>query len=246
MGMAEDVESKMSKFKNEFFAEAEKQVMEFFPNKVTELDEMSKGEMFSMSTMSKISVKLNIPVPDPVLINSHEVNPPLKKRKVDENDSIQGTKVLGLPEGSVPCNHHILAMVATLKPSICTLIDKCNLIKMWVQLSIPKIEDGNNFGVSVQEDTLSEIRQVESEAASYLDQVSRYYITRGKIVSKVAKYPHVEDYRQTITELDEKEFISLRLVLLELRNHYSSLYDLITKNLEKIKKPRGSNTDSMY
>ena len=42
-----------------------------------------------------------------------------------------------------------------------------------------------------QEDTLSELRQVESEAAAYLDQISRYYITRGKLVSKVAKYPHV-------------------------------------------------------
>ncbi|XP_077978087.1 proteasome activator complex subunit 3-like [Glandiceps talaboti] len=237
---------KMADFKDNFFSEAEKQVMEYFPKKVTELDEMSKSDMFSMSKMNSVSVKLNIPVPDPLIFNSSEVNQPTKKRKIEENDSIPGSKVLCLPNGTVPCNTYILSMVETLKPSICTLIDKCNLIKMWVQLSIPKIEDGNNFGVSVQEDTLSEIRQVESEAASYLDQISRYFITRGKIVSKVAKYPHVDDYRQTVKELDEKEFISLRLVLLELRNHYSSLYDLITKNLEKIKKPRGSNTDTMY
>jgi len=29
-----------------------------------------------------------------------------------------------------------------------------------------------------------------------------------------------DDYRRTITELDEKEFISLRLVIIEMRNHY--------------------------
>jgi len=88
---------------------------------------------------------------------------------------------------------------------------------------------------------------VESEAASYLDQISRYFLTRAKIVSKVAKYPHVDDYRRTVLELDEKEFISLRLVLIELRNHYASLHDLISKNLEKIKKPRSTNnTDNMY
>lgn len=62
---------------------------------------------------------------------------------------------------------------------------------MWILFLIPRIEDGNNFGVSIQEDTLSEIRTVESEAAAYFDQVSRYYISRGKIVSKIAKYPHV-------------------------------------------------------
>lgn len=38
---------------------------------------------------------------------------------------------------------------------------------------------------------MSEARQIETEAASYLDQISRYFLTRGKIVSKVAKYPHV-------------------------------------------------------
>lgn len=87
---------------------------------------------------------------------------------------------------------------------------------MWVQLLIPRIEDGNNFGVSIQEETVAELRTVEGEAASYLDQISRcfttaflpprfafkdvssetpsvcrYYITRAKLVSKIAKYPHV-------------------------------------------------------
>lgn len=64
-------------------------------------------------------------------------------------------------------------------------------LKIWIIMLIPRIEDGNNFGVSIQEDTLSEIRTVESEAAAYFDQVSRYYLSRGKIVAKIAKYPHV-------------------------------------------------------
>lgn len=63
---------------------------------------------------------------------------------------------------------------------------------------IPKIEDGNNFGVSIQEDTLAEVQSVESEAAAFFDQISRYFITRAKIVSKVAKYPHIDDYRRAV------------------------------------------------
>lgn len=47
---------------------------------------------------------------------------------------------------------------------------------MWVQLLIPRIEDGNNFGVSIQEETVAELRTVEGEAASYLDQISRFYL----------------------------------------------------------------------
>lgn len=52
-------------------------------------------------------------------------------------------------------------------------------MKMWISFMIPKIEDGNNFGVSVQEDTLAEVQSVESEAAAFFDQISRYFISRG-------------------------------------------------------------------
>ena len=34
--------------------------------------------------------------------------------------------------------------------------------------------------------------------------------------------PHQEDYRRTVTEIDEKEYISLRLIISELRNQYVS------------------------
>ena len=50
---------------------------------------------------------------------------------------------------------------------------------MWVQLLIPRIEDGNNFGVSIQEETVAELRTVEGEAASYLDQISRFALVRN-------------------------------------------------------------------
>uniref|UniRef100_A0A668ARR8 Proteasome activator complex subunit 3 n=1 Tax=Myripristis murdjan TaxID=586833 RepID=A0A668ARR8_9TELE len=113
-------------------------------------------------------------------------------------------------------------------------------------LLIPRIEDGNNFGVSIQEETVAELRTVEGEAASYLDQISRYYITRAKLVSKIAKYPHVEDYRRTVSEIDEKEYISLKIIVSELRNQYVTLHDMILKNIEKIKKPRSSNSDALY
>jgi len=87
---------------------------------------------------------------------------------------------------------------------------------------------------------------VESESASFLDQISKYFLNRGQIIAKAAKYPHVTDYRQFIIELDEKQYLSLRLIAAELRNHYSVLHDMILKNIEKIKKPRNSNLDGMY
>lgn len=57
-------------------------------------------------------------------------------------------------------------------------------LKMWVTFLIPKIEDGNNFGVSIQEDTLGEIRTVEAETATFYEQITRYHMSRAKLISK--------------------------------------------------------------
>lgn len=74
-------------------------------------------------------------------------------------------------------NGKLVELIEKVKPEIRTLIEKCNTVglcfhyqqiylifppgseiksfvfsqvKMWVQLLIPRIEDGNNFGVSIQ------------------------------------------------------------------------------------------------
>lgn len=87
---------------------------------------------------------------------------------------------------------------------------------------IPKIEDGNNFGVSIQEDTLAEIQSVESEAAAFFDQISRYFISRAKIVSKVAKYPHIEDYRRAVQVT--YSYCTIRTIKLGFLNNILILY----------------------
>eukprot|EP00121_Abeoforma_whisleri_P002313 Awhi_evm1s2070 len=130
---------------------------------------------------------------------------------------------------------------------ILQLIEFCNALKIWIQLNIPRIEDGNNFGVSIQEDAVNELARAEDSGFTILESITKYYVSRGKIISKVIKYPQIEDYRQSVVELDEKEYINLRLCCIDLRNNYAILHDLITKNVEKIKKPRGINqTSSMY
>ncbi|KAL1138282.1 hypothetical protein AAG570_009970 [Ranatra chinensis] len=170
----------------------------------------------------------------------------MKRARVSDTNCIEGTKVLACEAGTVACNKTLIQLISTVKPHIKQLVEDANLLKMWISFMIPKIEDGNNFGVSVQEETLAEIQSVESEAAAFFDQISRYFCSRAKIISKVAKYPHVEDYRQAVKELDEKEYLSMWLVMCEIRNRYCTLHDIVTKNLEKIKKPRSSNTESLY
>ncbi|XP_029831043.1 proteasome activator complex subunit 3 isoform X2 [Ixodes scapularis] len=245
--MAREKNPKVEEYKERLKKEAEELVLHKFPEKILELEALLKTDKFSKTDLAAVHADINIPVPDPPLQNHEAELTAGKKRKLEcfENE-ITGTKVLVLPTGSVHTNSHIVSIVDVVKPKIWQLVDDTNILKMWIQFLIPRIEDGNNFGVSIQEDALTEIRAVEGEAAAFFDQISRYFLTRGKIIAKVAKYPHVDDFRRTVQELDEKQYVSLRLVLCELKNHYATLHDLITKNLEKIKRPRSSNAENMY
>ncbi|VDK74523.1 unnamed protein product [Litomosoides sigmodontis] len=156
------------------------------------------------------------------------------------------TSVYGFINGTVKCNEKLAGLTDITRPLLRDSVEVVNKVKMWILFLIPRIEDGNNFGVSIQEEVLSEVRTVEGEAASFLDQMSRYFVSRARLVTKVAKYPHVEDYRRAILDMDEKQFINIRLVLTEMRNHFATLHDMITKNFEKIKMPRNNNAEHMY
>lgn len=259
--MPNDTIRKVQVYKDTLIKKAEHLIIQGFPEKIVSLNELLATPMFSERNFDEVHQDLNIPVPDIVVVNHHENNdssskkssledggdadqPNPKRARVD--NMVSGMKVMSLPTGSVPCNEPLCEMIKIVKPIIRKLVEDSNLLKMWISFMIPKIEDGNNFGVSVQEDTLAEIQAVESEAAAFFDQISRYFLSRAKVVSKVAKYPHIEDYRRAVVELDEKEYLSLWLVVCEVRNRYSSLHDIVIKNMEKLKKPRSSNTENLY
>jgi hypothetical protein len=72
-----------------------------------------------------------------------------------------------------------------MKPNVLDFIEHLNTVKIWIQLNIPRIEDGNNFGVSIQEETLNELGRAEDAAFGSLDNMSKYFVTRAKLLSKV-------------------------------------------------------------
>jgi proteasome activator subunit 3 (PA28 gamma) len=204
------------------------------PEKIVQLNEMYKN-----------TPQLNMPLQE--VASSLEINNcdgdgvKTKKRKTRSGEVDAATPHLVESHADVPSNKVILDLLALLKKEVVELIETINCVKIWIQLNIPKIEDGNNFGVSIQEETVSELGRAEDSGFAVLENMTKYYITRAKLISKVLKYPGVADYRQSVVELDEKEYINLKLCCLDLRNNYAILYDMITKNLEKIRTPRSSN-----
>ena len=58
-------------------------------------------------------------------------------------------------------------------------------IKMWISLKIPRIEDGNNVGVSVQEECIGMLQEMETYAAGVISTISTYFTDRGELLGKV-------------------------------------------------------------
>uniref|UniRef100_A0ACB8F7U5 Uncharacterized protein n=1 Tax=Sphaerodactylus townsendi TaxID=933632 RepID=A0ACB8F7U5_9SAUR len=311
-----EMKHEIDKFRDTIAGEAEDLVANFFPKKLLELDAFLKDPLWNNHSLTQIHSGVNVPVPDARQLTSSRdklAEPNTKKRKLEEcEEALQGTKLFAVPNRMLKSNRQLVDLIEKVEPEIRLMVEKCSMATLWVELLIPKIEDGNNFGVSIQEETVSELQTVMNEATTGLEEICNFYTGRAKLVSKIAKYPYVEDYRRTVTEMDEKEFISLRFILSSLRNQYHSsqtvmneattgleeictyytgraklvskiakypyvedyrrtvtemdevecinlkiilsslrnqyvtLHDMILKNVEKIKRPRSSNAETLY
>ncbi len=69
---------------------------------------------------------------------------------------------------------HEYCALQVVKPYLNQLMKEAQSVRLWIQFSVPKIEDGNNFGVGIQEEVLSEASGIERDALTFLDQFTRY------------------------------------------------------------------------
>ncbi|KAF9269984.1 proteasome activator pa28, REG alpha/beta subunit [Marasmius fiardii PR-910] len=120
------------------------------------------------------------------------------------------------------------------------------IVKLWVTLTMPRIEDGDNFGVQVQEECLSELHRAQDSAYNLRDIPRQDYLARAKLASKRIKYPHIEDYKFALQEHDEKQIYFCRQRIIDIRNLYAALMDVLQKNIAKLRVPKGNNRTAMY
>ncbi|PHJ18983.1 subunit of proteaseome activator [Cystoisospora suis] len=168
--------------------------------------------------------------------SDHKTLPPGKRIRLDDGRMCY-THVM-------PRHELICEQLEDLKKDAADLIETLGQVKLWIQLNVPRIEDGNNFGVGIQEEAIQELARVEDWAFNLYDAIFKYYMARAKLSTKVLKYPNVGDYWEAIRELDEKELLHVKFTKVDMRNNYSMLYDLLCKNWEKVVKPKNEDTRS--
>jgi len=93
------------------------------------------------------------------------------------------------------CNQIVLELFQILKPELITLGINCQVLHDWINLHIPKHEDGNNFGVEVQEEALQELVAVKEESATSLDEQSAYHVARASIMEKITQEGNIKDLK---------------------------------------------------
>ncbi|KAG2045069.1 proteasome activator pa28 REG alpha beta subunit [Suillus americanus] len=169
--------------------------------------------------------------------------PSSNKRKRNEDGSaapahLNETVNARYPE-LVHANKLILKLHETVKLECAQLSDSCDKVKLWVNLTMPN-------GVQIQEEVLSELLRSQESAYNIRDAARQHHLARAKICSKLIKYPHIEDYTLGLKEHDEKQFFFTRQNLIDIRNVYAVLTDILHKNIAKIRAPKGNNGVGLY
>lgn len=107
--------------------------------------------------------------------------------------------------GALP-NQQIREALEQIKRETRDMIGHMDTLKIFVLLSIPTIEDQKDLSVAVKEEFADMLSAGRQGIISVTNSISKYYATRGKLVSKCLKYPDIPDYPASIGELDEKQF----------------------------------------
>ncbi|XP_074838892.1 proteasome activator complex subunit 1 [Carettochelys insculpta] len=240
-------EAQVEAFRSQLCAQAEALVGMRFPTKIAQLNAFLKDPALNVRDPELLRAPLDIPIPDP----AKEKAKAERRKKEEKKDEAKDGKKSEEEDKAPPCgpvgsNETVVRLVSQVKAEIQEAKEELGLVSVWVQLQVPRIEDGNNFGVAVQEKVFELMTALRTKLEGFQTQISKYFSERGDAVAKAAKSPHVGDFRQLVHELDEAQYAELRLMVMEIRNLYAVLYDIVVKNFEKIKKPRGETKGMIY
>jgi len=250
--MNKELVGSLESFRASVAAQADQIIYNTFPTKILELQKRiedidSPSSIYNPSrTDAMADATIYTPNRD-----SDQVDIKKRKRGLD-GEIINGTGADGnagsgaVYTGQVKANAHLRIIHAELKTECEELGNLCEKLKLWVNLTMPKIEDGDNFGVAVQEEVTSELQRAQESVANIRDVARQHHLSRAKISSKILKYPHIDDYVIALREHDERQLYSARRTLHDVRTMYAVLTDIIHKNITKIRFPKGNNAAALY
>jgi len=203
--------------------ECYKIIFDLFPEKIQRLDDLYKKQPEFNVKPEDIYEELVLP------------------EYVGTRDEIFIKKILT----KTPTCRAVIGIQNLVQEELLDLAEYLNSLDIWIRLNQPRISDGNNFGVEVQSQIAQEINTAEDNCYAILESFQSYHLNRGSLIEKILDYPNVEDYRKSLKELDEKQYIKSSIMPCDLRNDFIALYMLISQHLEVLIQPRGNEAEHM-
>lgn len=249
---ASNPESNLDKFMKDLNASSKSLLKTEIPQKIVKLNRLVTGfDTSHILAELKILNESQVTVLKNEKSNLHSEELAKVVSSSEDLSSIDDHKVqIQFPNFSRLESHElIINLVKMVKPLMVEGLQDVRLILLWIQLKVPEIADGNNFGVSVQEEIIACLKSSESEILNDLDMFTDYFNQRGKLFTKFLKFAEIPDFGQGILEHDEAFLYRLRETMKTIKNHYLTMHNLCRKNLGKIISPRNEKSsiiNSMY
>ncbi|XP_064819033.1 proteasome activator complex subunit 2-like [Oncorhynchus masou masou] len=175
---------KVENFHQSLYQQADNLFSNYIPLKISQLDNLLKEDDLNLPDLSTLQAPLNIPIPDPPTAEDEEM-------ETDKNDDEKKKKKKAPSCGLIKGNEKIVKLLDRVKPEILSLRETIITVSCWIQHLIPKIEDGNDFGVAIQEKILERTAAVKTKVDGFHTNINKYFSERGDAVAKASKSTHV-------------------------------------------------------
>lgn len=101
-------------------------------------------------------------------------------------------------------NPVVISALSASTDAVSQALDDLGILEDYITLHIPQMEDGNNFGVTVQLSALKELKDSSEALNKLLDEMSKYYSSRADAMDKL-QLPNETVSQSTKEENDGKE-----------------------------------------
>ncbi|RLN87939.1 hypothetical protein BBJ28_00018008 [Nothophytophthora sp. Chile5] len=93
-------------------------------------------------------------------------------------------QVLATPT-AVGANGQVQDLLAATSDQVALVMDALQLLQLWIQLQVPKVEDGNNFGVEVQKYAFTQLKEALEKWQKTWDALADYSSSRATAAEKL-------------------------------------------------------------
>ena len=154
------------------------------------------------------------------------------------------------PVGTMELVHDQLLVDITdyLKQEVRDAVPIFNALRLWILLRIPRMEDGNNFGVTIQKEFIKRLSDAQDQMEAIMDLLTQYYKKRGDAVTLVSipSDSNVDDIRAFHCGLSTGGGGDRRVAVLLPSTFSANTSELLPVNIRRFHEEFGSAPESAF